>query len=464
MKRLLCAALALTLSTTSQALVEPEIEAWSEVVAAAREVCQGPGADLLPEGLEELGGLASDLMSAPLDDLMVELEERRGLKFQYFTPWHVKDRKELNAYLAEQLDKEMPPDKAVQATSVLRALGLVPENFEVRSFLEKLLTSQVAGVYDPVVDQFFLVDMASEVSLRDRVVEKMLKQAGLSMASQISVVTIHELDHALGGQHFRLKEIFAEASHDWSTDRTMAAQALVEGDATFVMIDHQSKTPASQAGEFTYIDGAERMAKMIGMMAAFPVPLPGMGDFSEAPLYFQKSLMFPYLNGAELVSTLRHQTDNWAAVDTAYGMLPTTTEQILHPETYLYAARVPRSADFSQVPKSLGPWRWVADDTGGEFLLRIVLEQHGVVGFAEAAEGWDGDRIRVYRKGESGELAFVWVLYWDTKGDAEEFHQAVKTSFPFEVEAGETKTLLWSGFDRASFELVKAKLKDSSQP
>lgn len=458
MKRLLSTALVFALFSPAQALVEPEIEAWSDVVSAAREVCQGPGVGALPEALDELGGLASDLMSAPLDDLMVELEERRGLKFKYFTPWHVKDRKELKGYLAEQLDKEMPPEKAVQATAVLRALQLVPEGFEVRAFLEKLLTSQVAGVYDPVVDQFFLVDTASEVSLRDRVVEKMLKRAGLSTAGQISVVTIHELDHALGGQHFRLKEIFAEASHDWSTDRTMAAQALVEGDATFVMIDHQNKTSSLLAGESTYVQGADTMAKMVGMMAAFPIPLPGMGDFGDAPLYFQKGLMFPYFNGAELVSTLRHQTDNWAAVNTAYGVLPTTTEQILHPETYLYAAREPRTPDLSSVPKTVGPWKWVVDDTGGEFLLRIVLEQHGVEGFAEAAEGWDGDRIRVYRNGSTDELAFVWVLHWDTKLDAQEFHQAIITDFPFQAETRETQTVLWSGFDQPSFQLVKSKI------
>lgn len=458
MKRLLSMGLTLALLSSAHALVEPEVDGWQDMVKAARQACQIPGTGLLPEALDELGGLASEAMSAPLEGLMAELEQRRGLEFQYFTPWHVKDRKELRTYLAEQLDKEMPPEKAEQANAVLRALQLVPKDFEVRSFLEKLLTSQVAGVYDPVVDQFFLVDMDSEVGVRDRLVKLAMKRAGLSMADQISVVTIHELDHALGGQHFPLKELFSEASRDWSTDRTMAAQALVEGDATFVMIDHQNKLPASQAGESTYVQGADMMAKMVSMMAAFPIPLPGMGDFSEAPLYFQKSLMFPYFNGAELVSTLRHQTYNWAAVNTAYGMLPTSTEQILHPETYLYATRQPSIPDFSKLPKTLGPWKWVADDTGGEFLVRIVLEQHGVRDFASAAEGWDGDKIRVYRHGANGKLAFLWHLNWDTEADAKEFQAVTSSSFPFEVERDGTRTILWSGFETATMQSLRRAL------
>jgi len=34
--------------------------------------------------------------------------------------------------------------------------------------------------------------------------------------------------------------------------------------------------------------------------------------------------------------------------------------------------------------------------------------------------GWDGDRLHVYRN-ESGELAYVWKLAWDSERDAKEF-------------------------------------------
>jgi hypothetical protein len=150
---LIAAGLGLLLGGSSQALVEPEIEGWQAMTGAAREVCQVPGTELFPEALEELGELGAALMDAPLHDLMVELEQRRGLKFKYFTPWHIKDREELRAWLKVQLDKEYPASLVAQDEAMLKAFGLVPKDFALIPFLENLLTSQIGGVYDPDKDQ-----------------------------------------------------------------------------------------------------------------------------------------------------------------------------------------------------------------------------------------------------------------------------------------------------------------------
>jgi hypothetical protein len=455
---LIAAGLGLLLGGSSQALVEPEIEGWQAMTGAAREVCQVPGTELFPEALEELGELGAALMDAPLHDLMVELEQRRGLKFKYFTPWHIKDREELRAWLKVQLDKEYPASLVAQDEAMLKAFGLVPKDFALIPFLENLLTSQIGGVYDPDKDQFFLVDVRGGRSLRDRARDGLIAAAGLSMGDQISVVTIHELDHALGGQHFDLKKILAEA-RDWSTDRQMAAQALIEGDATFVMIDHQNKRPASEAGGSTFVQGADMMARMMGVLAVLPIPVPGMGEFGSAPLYFQKGLIFPYFNGAELITELRHSAYDWSAVNTAYSMLPHSTEQIYHPGDYLYVSRKPHEWDFSRLPTEIGPWSRVMDDTGGEFFLRVVLEQYGVKEYARAAEGWDGDRLRVYRhQSDAGRLAFVWALRWDSDSDAREFAQ-IASRLPFRLETGPRTSVLSQGFDPTTEQKLRAALR-----
>lgn len=430
-------------TTPVLALVEPEVKAWQEMVQDAEQACQVPGSEILVEALEELGGLAAALVDAPLHDLMVELEQRRDLEFKYFTPWHVKDRDTLRGWLEVQLKKEYPPEKVSKDEAILKALKLVPQDFELLPFLEDLLTSQIGGVYDPDKDQFFLVDTKSGRTWRDRAKDGLMARAGLSSGDQTEIIAIHELDHALGGQHFDFKTIM-EDMKEWSTDRQMAAQALIEGDATFVMIDHQNKRPASEMGGQTYVAGAETMAKMIGTLAVLPIPIPGLGEFGSAPLYFRKGLMFPYFNGAELVTTLRHATLDWSAVNAAYGNLPHSTEQILHPENYLYVSTRPTIPDFSKLPDSIGEWEKVTDDTGGEFLLRIVLEQHGVSEYARAAEGWDGDRLRVYQHKVTQELGFVWVINWDTPSDAEEFRGLLGPAFPFRVSPGRQSVLLYS--------------------
>lgn len=435
-------------------LVQPEVKGWQTTVAAVREVCEVPGSELFPEALEQLGGLGGALMDAPLHDLMIELEQRRDLKFKYFTPWHVKDRDDLRTWLEKQLATEYPPSVVAEDEAMLKALGLVPPDFQLIPFLEDLLTSQIGGVYDPDKDQFFLVDTEAGRSLRDRARDTAFAAAGLSAGDQTSIVTIHELDHALGGQHFHLKRTLDEA-RDWTTDRQMATQALVEGDATFVMIDHSNKRPPSEMGAKTQVVGADMMAKMLGVMAVMPIPLPGMGEFNSAPLYFQKSLIFPYFNGAELITELRAAALDWSAVNTAYSVLPSSTRQILHPLDYLYVSRPPRTPDFARLPNRIGSWEKVMDDSGGEFMLRVVLEQYGVSEYAAAAEGWDGDRIRVFRNTKGEKLGFLWAVNWENERDAQEF-QAVAASLPFEVETLGKSSFVSSGFDAATSASLRA--------
>ncbi len=417
------------LHSTSLALVDPEVRDWHEMVVAAQDVSRVPGSELFPEALAALGELGSALAKAPLAETMSELEERRDLKFLYFTPWHVKNKDELRAFLKVQMAKDFGPQKVIETEALLKSLGLAPLDFELIPFLEDLYTSQIAGAYDPESDQFFLVDNQGGQSVRSKLVAK----ATNMVVDSVSTVTIHELDHALGGQHFPLKKVF-QSSKDWSTDRQMGVLALIEGDATFVMIDHQKKTPPESMGAMTEIVNADLLTDMVGMLAEFPIPLPGMGVFKEAPLYYQKSLIFPYYSGAEFVSALRSGRDDWSDVNAAYSDLPTGTEQIYHPDEYQYLVREPDIPDFKALPKSLGAWDFVVDDTGGEFLLRIVLEQYGVKDPATAASGWHGDRIRVYRNGKTGALAFYWAIRWDDAREAEEFYDSLGWSLPFVVE------------------------------
>lgn len=450
------------LALPSPALVEPEVEAWQTMVAAATEVCELPGSDILAEALGELGALGSAAMSAPMAPLMEELEQRRGLAFRYFTPWHVKSREQLRSWLNHQLQVEFPAAKVAKEEALLKALGLVERDFRVLPFLEDLLTSQVGGIYDPERDQFFLVDLESGRSLSDRARDSLLTSAGLGSSDQSSVIIIHELDHALGGQHFDLRGLLAQA-RDWSLDRQMAAQALIEGDATFVMIDYQNRRPAAEAGAQTFVQGADMMSKLVQGMAVMPIPIPGLGEFGEAPLYFQGTLLFPYFYGAELVTTLRHSGADWAAVNAAYRLLPRTTRQVLHPEDYLYSALLPEptTPDLRALPERLDDWQKAVEETGGEFVLRLFLEQHGVPQASLAAQGWLGDRIRVYRRAD-GELAFVWAIAWEGPEERQEFERSVR-GLAYSVEAlGAQRSLLFGGFEASARAGLRQRLAEAS--
>ena len=438
---LLCLTTFLAVLQPVSALVEPEVEAWQEYVRQIEEAFPFQGAEILPDAGQAVGQLASDAVAAPLAGLMTELEMRRDLEFKYFTPWHVKDKSQLRAFIQQQIEKDYTPQKAMEEEALLKVLGLVPLDFDVRAFIEELLTDAVAGAYDPATDQFFLVDTETGQGFRERM---HVKASRAVLGNMNPVIIIHELDHALGGQHFPLRSTFAELMADTTLDQQMAVMALVEGDATFVMIDHQNKRKAESAGSGTMIAGSDLL---IDMVVNFPVPIPGARKLNEAPLFFQKSLLFPYYGGAEFVSTLRHYTADWRQVNAAYSSLPRSTEEILHPFRYLYIQQEPAYPDFTKLPTKFGDWQKVDDNTGGEFLVRIVLEQYGVEDYQEAAEGWNGDRIRVFRHQQTGALGFYWVIRWDHPTEAKEFYSSLGSHLPFVVEQEDTASILSLAFD-----------------
>ena len=73
-------------------------------------------------------------------------------------------------------------------------------------------------------------------------------------------------------------------------------------------------------------------------------------------------------------------------------------------------------------------WQPVLEDTMGELGIRLVLNRIGPAAAETAADGWDGDRLRAFRRGEA--IASVWLTAWDSDGDAAEFADRVQQAFP----------------------------------
>jgi hypothetical protein len=69
-------------------------------------------------------------------------------------------------------------------------------------------------------------------------------------------------------------------------------------------------------------------------------------------------------------------------------------------------------------------WEKLGEDTGGEFTLRVFLEQHKAYNYKQAAEGWGNDRLAVYQRGE--QLRLVWYTVWDDETEAVEFEEAAR--------------------------------------
>src|SRR5678815_962042 len=117
--------------------------------------------------------------------VLKETSELRELSILRAVKSGAQSRSEIERMIVKNLDEENTPAESHAAEGILKAYGLVPKDFDYRAFLIKLLTEQVAGYYDPKVQQFYLADW-------------------IELEAQKPVMA-HELTHALQDQHFNLR-------------------------------------------------------------------------------------------------------------------------------------------------------------------------------------------------------------------------------------------------------------------
>lgn len=349
--------------------------------------------------------------------LQAEVERVRGLKFERAVPAESKTLEEASADVRALLKREMDVPSTAIREGFLKSLGLLPEDASLERLLGRLYGEQVRGLYDPHRKVFLVVTDGEETS----VTEQALPMLGLDLES---LYTLHELEHALQDQHFELLDIDRSVSP--SFDRTMAAQALIEGDANLVMFDSAAQKMGADS---------DLVVQVLGQMGG---GMPGMDSFPEyqgAPLFMREYITMPYFQGIQFVASLR-RAGGWEKVNGAFRQLPASTEQVFHPEKYLQGDDPPLRVDLSGMPDSFGDFRSLGEDTAGEFIVRVWAE--GQAGEAEgraAAEGWGGDTYRVYRS-EGGRFA-VWATAWDTEDDAADFERFAKSALTGMAATGE---------------------------
>ncbi|HEX8559622.1 MAG TPA: hypothetical protein VF668_16085 [Pyrinomonadaceae bacterium] len=297
-------------------------------------------------------------------------------------------RAEIEQMLVRNLNESATPEEMAASETTLRKLGLVPADFQLRAFIIKLLTEQVAGYYDPKTQEFYLADW-------------------IDLDGQRPVMA-HELTHALQDQHFNLRRFESWPKHD--SDAELAAHALVEGDASFLMMQYVMQSPARQ------------LAFLKSMVAG------GAGSseqIEKAPRVLRETLLFPYLQGSSFVTQV-YKRGGWEAVTAAYKNLPKSTEQVLHAEKYQSDEPAQKVA-LRDVSASLGKgWRMADNDVQGEWgfylLLDEVLQAPDVS--KKAAEGWGGDRYALFVGPGKTDALVAQKTVWDTEADAREFFDA----------------------------------------
>ena len=338
-----------------------------------------------------------DAALSSTEEILKVVSRLRELDIKQSVKSSFKSKDEIEQSVIRDMDENTPPEEFEGTQKTLVKLGLITKDFRLRDYVVKLLREQVAGFYEPKTKEFYLA-------------------AWLPIADQKRVIA-HELVHALQDQHFNLRRFEKWPKGD--SDAELAAHALVEGEATLVMIEYDFeqqglKLDMARIGSLTDVlsdQDSDKDAK------TYPV-------FANAPRVLKENLQFPYFYGAAFVVALL-KNRSWNLLDRTYETLPGSTEQIMHPERFLMPDN-PVVIDMPDLSGALGPgWKKTDADVNGEFGYLVALAEFIPRKAARsAAAGWGGDRYSLYENKATGEVVLVQYTTWDAEKDAHEFFDA----------------------------------------
>ncbi len=385
---------------------EPSAQPVSSEPAMAAPT-EASSVDAAPSGVARP---ATPKERAAVADLIRAAESVRLLKLRRQVRIEIEDGEAIAQSLRSQIEEE----EIERARLVYGALGLLDAGVDLHSMFAGVLGEQVIGYYDPDTGRLVI---------RDDVMAGLAGSFGPEQAQEAELVLVHELVHALQDQRLGLGESFRK---DRTADADNAFRAVVEGDATLAMLAEalrQQGIPLSaatagiqQMGDYVDLDALVRGEKL-----------------DDAPAILRVTLVAPYLRGLQFVAAVQGR-GGWPAVNNAHRRPPATSEQVLHPEKYF--AREP--AEAVRVPENdalvAAGFDRIEEDTLGELELGVYLGQGRPSGTDEqAAAGWAGDRLVVYRR--NGKAAAIWWTTWDSELDAQEAFLAARSVSPKDPSA-----------------------------
>ncbi len=336
------------------------------------------------------GESLSDLTFA----MFKEVKRIRGLKPKGTVGIAERSPEALEVLLKKRIKEEYTTGQLAALQRLLALTGLIPTDYDLVGRYVALLASHALGFYDFKSKTFFLSTRA-DTSLHASVV-------------------LHELVHALQDQHFHVYERLKALKDD--EDARTALQALIEGEATAIMLDF---TLGLSGKGFYTVPTDELLFYLEGGQEAFKDEPPVMRDF----------IYFPYEAGLPFIKAVRRRRP-WSGVDELYDAPPASAEQVLHPERFLVTPDPPRRVRWPAVPGALrARWRRLDANTLGEFGAYLLVKPFTAdeIEAREAAAGWGGDRYLVLEEVEGPGRAVALVAFvWDTERDAEEFVEAYR--------------------------------------
>ncbi|MGA9642797.1 MAG: hypothetical protein WBQ72_15485 [Terriglobales bacterium] len=341
-----------------------------------------------------------------VDELIQFASGDTGLPIKHEVKRKLADRQEVESYLDKGMKDDKDAKRLERSSEVLKKFGLIPRDFQLGPFLVSMLKEQVAGYYDPKKKTVNILNWVDP--------------------EQQKPVLAHELTHALQDQSFGMEKWMkaAETEGEKKNDPTPAdidtdeeseaREAVVEGQAMVVMMDYSLAGTGKTLLEMPQIGEAMKQGMLDG---------PDSPTFSKAPIFLKEELTFPYRYGMDFTLALEKAGGKRLGFEGAFNNPPTTTREIMEPETYLGHEKIEplKRIDFK---KDFEKYDTFDIGAMGEFDVDVLVEQYVSRQEAEAVyPAWRGGYYFAGRaKGEkAGPLGVMYVSRWASAEKAAEF-------------------------------------------
>ena len=403
---------------TEETIVTEETSIAQNETDTPEEMETPEEADEPTEEVDE-SDLPEDMVRS-MESIESQVSRLRGLFTTDSITWELISEADLEEIVREDFFADYSDEDAVRDAQILASLGLLPYEFDLKSFYNELYSEQIAGFYDDEEKAMYVVQ-------------------GAGFGGYEKMTYAHEYTHFLQDQTYDLENglMLNDEACEADSERCAAVTALIEGDAVL--------------SEYLWFQNYATKKDYDDVVAAYEDYESPVLD--SAPPYMSADLYFPYDDGLVFVEGIYNE-GGYAAVDEVYANVPVSTEQILHPERY--PDDVPVAVDLPDLTDTLGgEWYLYDQNVMGEWYTFLILNKAYESDFqlsgdvaSGAAEGWGGDAYAFYLNPDTEEVIFVMDTVWDTAQDADEFLDAFIEYASLRWDPGITSSVRsWTGVD-----------------
>jgi hypothetical protein len=342
-----------------------------------------PPASLPPPATQQ----SAEFMQAA-DEVLADMSKLLSLPILSPLKKSLRSRDEIRAYLLQKMKEDKDADKRYADQKSMEKFGLLPKDYPLEQTLVKVLTEQIAGLYDPDSKEFFIANWNTEADER--------------------MVMAHELTHALHDQHFHIDK-WTDAAKP-NDDAELARDAVVEGSALAAMLDYILRGKGS-IRDLGTLDPA--------MLMGDPDSSP---ELAKAPKVLQDELLFPYTAGTTFTQRVLKTSNGWPDFHKVYENPPVSTQQIMHPDLYLQGVVPPKIT----LPDTAGvipaEWKKLDENNMGEFGLLEILKQFLAKDRSTAlAAAWSADRYATFENQKNKRILLIFRVRLGSDADAARF-------------------------------------------